>query len=115
MEVFNSDAAVYGGTGAVNGAPCKVEWIPSHGQESSVSIRIPPFGAVFFKGQGKLRAKPKAKAPGVETVKPTRKSKTQTAAAPEAPKKRGRKPSVQTPAEEQKPVRGRRKKTSAAE
>ena len=115
VEVFNSDAPAYGGTGVANSEPCKVSWTPSHGSESSVAIRIPPFGAVFFKGQGKLRAKPKAKAPGMETVKPTRKSKTQTAATPEAPKKRGRKPSVQTPAEEQKPVRGRRKKTSDAE
>ncbi|MCI8302391.1 MAG: 1,4-alpha-glucan branching protein GlgB [Oscillospiraceae bacterium] len=74
VEVFNSDAAVYGGTGAVNAAPCKVSWTPSHGQESSVAIRIPPFGAVFFKGQGKLRAKPKAKdADGTGTKKPSAK------------------------------------------
>ncbi len=61
VEVFNSDAAIYGGTGVSNDKPCKVEWIPSHGQECSVSIRIPPFGAVFLRGQGKLRAKPKKK------------------------------------------------------
>ena len=62
VEVFNSDAKVYGGSGAVNAAPCKVSWQESHGQESSVSIRIPPFGAVFLRGEGKLRAKAKAKA-----------------------------------------------------
>ena len=32
VEVFNSDAKIYGGTGAVNEQPCKVAWIPSHGQ-----------------------------------------------------------------------------------
>ena len=56
VEVFNSDAAKYGGTGVGNAAPCKVSWEPSHGQETSVAIRIPPFGAVFLKGQGKIRA-----------------------------------------------------------
>ena len=84
VEVFNSDAEIYGGTGAVNTAPCKVSWTPSHGQENSVSIRIPPFGAVFLRGQGKLRAKPKP-----------RKAKTEAAApeeTAEAPKTRGRKP-----------------------
>ena len=62
VEVFNSDRTEYGGTGVLNEAPCKVSWQESHGRESSVSIRIPPFGAVFLKGQGKLRAKPKPRA-----------------------------------------------------
>ena len=69
VEVFNSDAAIYGGTGVSNDKPCKVEWIPSHGQENSVSIRIPPFGAVFLRGQGKLRAKPKKKEEDVSAEK----------------------------------------------
>ncbi len=69
VEVFNSDAKVYGGSGAVNAAPCKVSWQESHGQESSVSIRIPPFGAVFLRGEGKLRAKPKAKAKAAAEAK----------------------------------------------
>ena len=59
VEVFNSDAAEYGGTGMGNPEPVKVEWVESHGRECSVSIRIPPMGAVFFTGVGKLRAKPK--------------------------------------------------------
>ena len=59
VEVFNSDRPEYGGSGAVNAAPCKVSWKESHGMEPSVAIRIPPFGAVFLKGQGKMRAKPK--------------------------------------------------------
>ena len=61
VEVFNSDDASYGGTGVKNTEPCKVSWKPSHGKESSVSIRIPPLGAVFMVGQGKLRPKPQRK------------------------------------------------------
>ena len=62
VEVFNTDAAVYGGSGVTNAQPAKVSWKASHGKESSVSIRIPPMGAVFLEGTGKLRAKPKPKA-----------------------------------------------------
>ena len=61
VEVFNSDDISYGGTGVKNAEPCKVSWKPSHGKESSVSIRIPPLGAVFMVGQGKLRPKPQRK------------------------------------------------------
>ncbi len=89
VEAFNSDAEIYGGTGVMNEKPCKVEWIPSHGQESSVSIRIPPFGAVFLRGQGKLRAKPqpkKAKDGDAETEKKapakSKKAPVKKAAAP---------------------------------
>ena len=141
VEVFNSDEAKYGGTGAVNAAPCKVEWIPSHGQESSVSIRIPPFGAVFLKGRGTLPAKEEEvpadevkpvkrtrktaakkageEAPAVEAkpVKRTRKAAAKAAAeeAPavtETPKKPGRKPAVKKAAAAEKKSAPRgRKKT----
>ena len=76
VEVFNSDRPEYGGSGAVNAAPCKVSWKESHGMESSVAIRIPPFGAVFLKGQGKMRAKPKPR------------KKAKEAAAAEKPEKK---------------------------
>ena len=93
VEVFNSDAPEYGGTGAVNAGPCKVSWKPSHGRESSVSIRIPPLGAVFLEGRGRLRAKPKSKtkAAGGETAakKPGAKKagKAASAGKPAAAKK----------------------------
>lgn len=76
VEIFNSDRPEYGGSGAVNAAPCKVSWKESHGMESSVAIRIPPFGAVFLKGQGKMRAKPKPR------------KKAKEAAAAEKPEKK---------------------------
>ena len=138
-EVFNSDAKIYGGTGAVNETPCKVEWTPSHGQESSVAIRIPPFGAVFLRGQGKLRAKPqpkKAKDADAPAEAPAKKAPAKKApvkkAAPKAeaaapkeetaekpaPKKRGRPAAKKTgdaPAEKKAPSRARKKASSAAE
>ncbi len=67
QEVFSSDEARYGGTGVKNGA-VKVEWKDSHGRESSAAIRIPPMGAVFFEGTGKLRAKPKPRSAGKKTA-----------------------------------------------
>ena len=60
-EVFNTDDPVYGGSGVSNSAPVQVEWVESHDKESSVSIRIPPLGAVFMVGEGKMRPKPKKK------------------------------------------------------
>ena len=89
VEVLNSDAKIYGGTGAVNDKPCKVAWEPSHGQESSVAIRIPPFGAVFLRGQGKPPAKPKPEKPETaekpekieKTKKPEKAARTPKAAA----------------------------------
>ena len=103
VEVFNSDRPEYGGSGVVNAAPCKVSWKESHGMESSVAIRIPPFGAVFLKGQGKMRAKPKPR------------KKAKEAAAAEAPEKK----TVRTKAagktkEDAAPAKKPRKKTAPA-
>ena len=117
VEVFNSDAAVYGGTGAVNKKPCKVSWEPSHGQETSVSIKIPPFGAVFLRGRGKPPEKPAPKDDA---------EKAETAAkAPEEKPKRGRpagkKAAVKTakketaPAEKKPASRARKKAAPSAE
>ena len=104
VEVFNSDAEIYGGAGVLNEKPCKVEWIPSHGQECSVAIRIPPFGAVFMKGQGKLRAKPKPRTP----KKPAEAEKASKAAAKKTAEQAAE--TVKKPAS-----RGRKMKASAPE
>ena len=91
VEVFNSDRPEYGGSGAVNAAPCKVSWKESHGMESSVAIRIPPFGAVFLKGQGKMRAKPKPRKKAKEAAaaeKPEKKASRSSPPAPERPRER---------------------------
>ena len=57
VPVFNTDDAAFGGSGFGNDKAVPVEKLPSHGREQSVSIRIPPFGGVFFKSWGKIAAK----------------------------------------------------------
>ncbi len=47
-EVFNSDQADFGGSGVVNGGSLTSETIPWHGQQQSVSLRVPPLGALFL-------------------------------------------------------------------
>ena len=84
VEVFNTDEPAYGGTGVKNDTPCKVSWKPSHDKECSVSIKIPPLGAVFLVGQGKLRAKPQRKKVVVE------KAETEKKAAPKSSAKDGK-------------------------
>jgi 1,4-alpha-glucan branching enzyme len=59
-EVFNTDAAAFGGSGVGNEAVTP-EWIPSHGQPCSVRVRIPPLGAIFLRGKGKLAKRTKGK------------------------------------------------------
>lgn len=54
-EVFNTDAPQWGGSGVCNIGPIPVEDIPSHGQDKSIALRIPPLGAVFL--QGRVRRK----------------------------------------------------------
>jgi 1,4-alpha-glucan branching enzyme len=51
-ELFNTDAAAWGGSGVVNGAPVVTEEIPSHGRPQSIALRIPPLGAVILQGKG---------------------------------------------------------------
>ena len=60
VPVFNTDAAEYGGDGFGDTEAVKVEKIPSHGKDFSASIKIPAFGAVFYRGEGSL-PKPRAK------------------------------------------------------
>ena len=55
VEIFNSDAEAYGGTGVRNAEPIKTEWIPSHGHPCSISVTIPPMSGVMMRGEGYLR------------------------------------------------------------
>ena len=48
QEVFNSDAAQYGGSGVVN-EPRPSQDVPWHGQPHSIEFILPPLGAVFLK------------------------------------------------------------------
>ncbi len=48
-EVFNSDAAVYGGSGLGNLGGVMAEPIPGHGLEASAEIMLPPLSTVYFR------------------------------------------------------------------
>jgi len=48
-EILNTDAEIYGGSGECNSRIMRAEAIPWHGREYSISILLPPLGAVFFK------------------------------------------------------------------
>lgn len=47
-ELFNSDAENYGGTGVGNLGRVRTSDTPAHGHGQSLSVRLPPLGAVFF-------------------------------------------------------------------
>ena len=48
-EIFNSDAEIYGGSGHGDFGKVVAHKILSHGYEFSVSLTLPPLGALFFK------------------------------------------------------------------
>ena len=52
VPAFTTDAPEFGGSGFADTAPVMVEAVPSHGNEQSVALRIPAFGAVFLRGEG---------------------------------------------------------------
>jgi 1,4-alpha-glucan branching enzyme len=48
-EIFNSDAAMFGGSNMGNAGCVNVENVPSHGRPGSAAIVIPPLGVMVFK------------------------------------------------------------------
>lgn len=48
QEIFNSDAAEFGGSNVVNGVVASID-TPSHSRPQSIEITLPPLAAVFFK------------------------------------------------------------------
>ncbi len=48
-EIFNSDASIYGGTGRGNFGGVDTVPVPLHGRDYSITVNIPPLGAVFFR------------------------------------------------------------------
>jgi 1,4-alpha-glucan branching enzyme len=51
-EALNSDAKIYGGNDLGNGGGVEAEPVPSHGRPHSISVTLPPLGALFFKSEG---------------------------------------------------------------
>jgi len=48
VEVLNSDATLYGGTGTGNMGGVDAVETPLHGRDWSVSLTLPPLAAVFL-------------------------------------------------------------------
>ena len=69
LPVFNTDDTAYGGDGFGDTEAVPVEDIPSHGREQSAAIRIPAFGAVFLRGEGKF-PRPRTKKQAKELAEP---------------------------------------------
>jgi len=49
VEIFNSDAKKFWGSGVDNPKPVKTETVNWHGRENSIKIEIPPLAAIVFK------------------------------------------------------------------
>ena len=81
-EVFTSDKAEFGGSGMTNGKVKTDSKKPMHGQEQSISIQIPRFGVLFFKGKPRAKRRTKAeieaakKAAAEKTAKSAKGSRT---------------------------------------
>jgi 1,4-alpha-glucan branching enzyme len=48
-EILNSDSAIYGGSGVGNMGEVTAVEEPHHGRMASMSVAVPPLGAVFFR------------------------------------------------------------------
>jgi 1,4-alpha-glucan branching enzyme len=51
-EVINTDSENYGGSGVGNLGQVEAEPLPWHGFDASVSLRVPPLGAVWLRPAG---------------------------------------------------------------
>jgi 1,4-alpha-glucan branching enzyme len=49
VEIFNSDAEMFGGSNMGNGGRVMAESTPSHGRPASLSLVIPPLGVLILK------------------------------------------------------------------
>jgi len=48
-EILNTDSYVYGGGDVINGEGIYAEWVPRHGHAQSISLTLPPLGAVVLR------------------------------------------------------------------
>lgn len=48
VEVLNSDAACYGGSGVGNYGGTDTEPVAAHGHAQSLALTLPPLGALYF-------------------------------------------------------------------
>ena len=52
QEILNSDSEIYGGSNIGNEGGADAEYIPSHGRDHSLLLKLPPLGTLFFKNTG---------------------------------------------------------------
>ena len=77
-EVFNSDAAEFGGSGVTNDVDFKSEDVPWNGREQSIVLRVPPLAGIVLRcvrRAPKRVAKPKADAIAKKATKKQGKAK----------------------------------------
>ncbi|WP_019143005.1 1,4-alpha-glucan branching protein GlgB [Noviherbaspirillum massiliense] len=51
QEILNTDAAIYGGSGAGNGGTVRSELVPGHGMPQSLVLTLPPLSVLILKRQ----------------------------------------------------------------
>jgi 1,4-alpha-glucan branching enzyme len=51
MELFNSDAREYGGSGVGNLGDADTRPLPNHGMSHTLTLTIPPLGCLFLQPQ----------------------------------------------------------------
>jgi 1,4-alpha-glucan branching enzyme len=49
VEIFNSDATIYGGSGVSNPNKLKIEASPYDGREYSIELLLPPLSVTVYK------------------------------------------------------------------
>ena len=55
VPVFNTEDKKFGGSGFGDKVPVKVEHAEHNGRSASISIKLPAFGGVFYRGRGVLK------------------------------------------------------------
>ena len=85
-EIFSSDRPEFGGSGMENGKVKTDGKKPMHGQEQSISIKIPRFGVLFFKGKPRAKRRTKAEIEAAKKAAEAKKAKSAKAPAKAASK-----------------------------
>ena len=85
-EIFSSDRTEFGGSGMSNGKVKTDNKNPMHGQDQSISIAIPRFGVLFFKGNPREKRRTKAEIEAAKKAAAEKKAKSSKAASKSASK-----------------------------
>ena len=75
-EIFSSDRPEFGGSGMENGKLKSDSKKPMHGQDQSISIKIPRFGVLFFKGKPRAKRRTRAEIEAAKQAAAEKKAKS---------------------------------------